>query len=139
MGMLILKVFMYYKVSKQYAKMCKGIAVFFVVVATFWLPPDWQLFRMHRICISMADLLYHSQSFCSYAKLTNFGGKPQNRYSDTASHENRIMQTRSLFAKGYCLNPMRRQFGDRKISQRTECPEGDFVGPQTHFAQDLHS
>ena len=38
-----------------------------------------------------------------------------------------------------CLNPMRRQFGDRKISRRTEGPEGDFVGPQTLFAWDLHS
>ena len=28
---------------------------------------------------------------------------------------------------GYCLNPMQRQFGDRKISQRTAGPEGDFV------------
>ena len=34
---------------------------------------------------------------------------------------------------------MRRQFGDRKISRRTEGPEGDFVGPQTLFAWDLHS
>ena len=39
----------------------------------------------------------------------------------------------------YCLNPMRRQFGDRKISRRTEGPEGDFVGPQTLFTWDLHS
>ena len=39
----------------------------------------------------------------------------------------------------YCLNPMRRQFGDRKISRKTEGPEGDFVGPQTLFAWDLHS
>ena len=38
-----------------------------------------------------------------------------------------------------CLNLMRRQFGDRKISRRTEGPEGDFVGPQTLFAWDLHS
>ena len=34
---------------------------------------------------------------------------------------------------------MRRQLGDRKISRRTEGPEGDFVGPQTLFAWDLHS
>ena len=40
---------------------------------------------------------------------------------------------------GYCLNPMRRQFGDRKISRKTEGPEGDFVGPQPLFAWDLHS
>ena len=39
----------------------------------------------------------------------------------------------------YRLNPMRRQFEDRKISRRTEGPEGDFVGPQTLFAWDLHS
>ena len=35
----------------------------------------------------------------------------------------------------YCLNPIRREFGDRKISG----PEGDFVGPQTLFAWDLRS
>ena len=34
---------------------------------------------------------------------------------------------------------MRRQFGDRKISRRTDGPEGDFVGPQTVFAWDLDS
>ena len=34
---------------------------------------------------------------------------------------------------------MRRQFGDRKTSRRTEGPEGDFVGPQTLFAWDLDS
>ena len=33
---------------------------------------------------------------------------------------------------------MRREFGDRKISRRTEGPEGDFVGPQTLFAWNLH-
>ena len=37
----------------------------------------------------------------------------------------------------YCLNPMRRQFGDCKIFRRTKGPEGDFVGPQTIFAWDL--
>ena len=34
---------------------------------------------------------------------------------------------------------MRRKFGDRKIFRKTEGPEGDFVGPQTLFAWDLHS
>ena len=34
---------------------------------------------------------------------------------------------------------MQREFGDRKISRMTEGPEGDFVGPQTLFAWDLHS
>ena len=32
---------------------------------------------------------------------------------------------------------MRRQFGDSKISRRTEGPEGDFVCTQTLFAWDL--
>ena len=34
---------------------------------------------------------------------------------------------------------MQRKFGECKISRRTKGPEGDFVGPQTLFAWDLHS
>ena len=38
-----------------------------------------------------------------------------------------------------CLNPMGRQFGDYKISQGTEGPQGDFIGLQTLFSWNLHS
>ena len=34
---------------------------------------------------------------------------------------------------------MQRQFGTAKSPERTEGPEGDFVGPQTVFAWDLDS
>ena len=56
--------------------------------------------------------------------------------------QNFVVHTRKVLAVDflgqYCLNPMRRQFGDRKIS-RTEGPEVDIAGPQTLFAWDLYS
>ena len=49
---------------------------------------------MHRICISMGDLLYYSQLFCSDAKLANLKGNL--RIIRLHLHENRVKREVNL-------------------------------------------